>query len=143
MNKFSANSLAQLSTCHEELQSLFNQVLQYRDCTITCGFRGEWDKNNAFRSGASKVRWPNGKHNTFPSMAVDAFPYMPELKKIDFKDLTAIAAFAGRVLQLADELFEAGSMKHRLRWGGDWDGDGRSNDQTFMDLGHFELVDAV
>lgn len=26
-----------------------------------------------------------------------------------------------------------------LRWGGDWDGDGDRNDQTFHDLVHFEL----
>ena len=29
----------------------------------------------------------------------------------------------------------------KIRWGGDWDSDGDLDDQTFMDLGHFELVD--
>jgi peptidoglycan L-alanyl-D-glutamate endopeptidase CwlK len=26
-----------------------------------------------------------------------------------------------------------------VRWGGDWDHDGKSKDEQFLDLGHFEL----
>ena len=40
----------------------------------------------------------------------------------------------------ADELYIAGKMKHRIRWGGDWDGDTDVKDQKFMDLPHFELI---
>ena len=29
----------------------------------------------------------------------------------------------------------------RVRWGGDWDGDWDLDDQTFMDLAHFELLE--
>jgi len=40
---------------------------------------------------------------------------------------------AGVMLNAAQE------MGIRVRWGGDWDGDGSTKDQTFHDLGHYEL----
>jgi peptidoglycan L-alanyl-D-glutamate endopeptidase CwlK len=36
-------------------------------------------------------------------------------------------------------LFEIGAIKHRIRWGGDWDMDNDLSDNTFNDLVHFEL----
>ena len=30
-----------------------------------------------------------------------------------------------------------------IRWGGDWDLDGVTTDQTFMDLAHFEIVNLL
>ena len=43
--------------------------------------------------------------------------------------------FAGFILGVASQLDIS------LRFGGDWDGDRKTDDQTFNDLFHFELKD--
>ena len=78
----------------------------------------------------SKVRWPNGKHNTVPSMAVDVTPY-----PVVWDDRERQTLFAGFVLATAKV------MGLGLRWGGDWSMDFQVKDNRFDDLVHFELVD--
>jgi len=88
-----------------------------------------------FQKGLSKVEWPNGKHNTTPSMAADIAPY-----PIDWEDSGRFYFFAGYVSCVAVKLFAEGKITHRVRWGGDWDSDRHMDDQSFDDLVHFELV---
>jgi peptidoglycan L-alanyl-D-glutamate endopeptidase CwlK len=45
MAKFSKRSKDNLATCHEDLQTLFNEVIQYTDCIVICGHRGEEEHN--------------------------------------------------------------------------------------------------
>lgn len=135
MPRFSETSKRRLATCHQDLQTLFNQVINHFDCTILCGHRGEADQNEYYASGRSKVKWPNGKHNKLPSMAADVAPY-----PIDWGDRERMHMFAGFVLGLAQALHDDGLMTYRVRWGGDWDMDTEVNDNGFDDLVHFELV---
>lgn len=133
MNKYSESSLAQLKTCHPKLQLLFETVLETFDHKINEGHRNEHDQNEAFLKGKSKLKWPDGKHNQLPSIAVDVVP-----TPIDFsekvKNIARFYYFAGYVKAVADQL------KIQVRWGGDWDGDGIFADQIFDDLVHWELV---
>jgi peptidoglycan L-alanyl-D-glutamate endopeptidase CwlK len=140
MPKFGKSSDEQLATCHPDLQLIFNTAIKTVDCSVFCGHRNKLNQDKAFGDGLSQVKWPNSKHNPFPSMAVDGGPYFPELKNTDWEDHKAFAVFAGYLMRIADELLEKKLITHRLRWGGDWDSDGRTNDQTFVDLPHFELV---
>ena len=154
MPYYSKLSMDGLGTCDDRLQRVFNKVILYHDCKIICGFRGEEEQTEAYESKRSKVQWPNGKHNSFPSLAVDAAPYpivWPETLKMlnrfkegrgtiaqvmmAIKDLNRFYCFAGYVLGTAQE------MGIPLRWGGDWDGDMDFKDQTFDDLPHFEIRD--
>ena len=41
MNKFSAISKERLATCDERIQTVFQQVIKYFDCSIIEGHRGE------------------------------------------------------------------------------------------------------
>jgi hypothetical protein len=41
MPKFGRKSRNQLSTCHEDLQALFEEVVKYFDCSVLEGHRGE------------------------------------------------------------------------------------------------------
>ena len=68
-------------------------------------------------------------HTTCLSEAVDIAPY-----PINWKDTEKFYYVAGIVMGVA------GMLGIELRWGGDWDRDDDLHDQTFMDLGHFELV---
>jgi len=132
MGIFSKRSEDRLASCHADLQRLFRIVVLYRDCSIICGHRNEESQNIAYAAGKSKLRWPDGKHNSRPSMAVDVVPYFPGRGAV-FSS-SECRYFAGYVQSWADIL------RIDIRWGGDWDGDGESGDQTFHDLAHFELV---
>lgn len=135
MPKFSRQSAAKLSTCHEDLQVLFEEVVKYFDCTIVCGHRDEQAQNDAFDKGFSKLKFPESKHNKVPGMAVDAVPY-----PIDWKDVQRMRHFAGWVLGIAALLYDMEVMEHRVRWGGDWNMNTQVKDQRFDDLPHFELI---
>jgi hypothetical protein len=130
MPKFSPTSLDRLATCDARLQRVFHAAVLVADCTIITGHRGQAEQDEAFRTGKSKVKWPEGKHNSLPAKAVDAAPY-----PIDWNDRERATLFAGFVLGLAH------GMGIRLRWGGDWNGNWEVADNGFDDLWHFELVE--
>ena len=131
MPTFSARSREILETCDERLVAVFDEVVKHFDCTILEGWRSEEDQNEAFRTGRSKLKYPDGKHNKQPSFAVDVAPY-----PVDWENLDRFRYFAGFVMGIASQ------MGTRLRWGGDWDGDTELRDQKFVDLPHFEVLEA-
>lgn len=131
MPSFSARSRERLETCDERLVAVFDEVVKHFDCTILEGWRSEEDQNEAFRTGRSKLKYPDGKHNKQPSFAVDVAPY-----PVDWENLDRFRYFAGFVMGIASQ------MGTRLRWGGDWDGDTELRDQRFVDLPHFEVLEA-
>ena len=129
MPKFSKRSRDRLGTCDHRLQTVLEQVVEYFDCAVLEGHRSQEDQDRYFSEGRSKVKWPNGNHNTIPSRAVDVAPY-----PINWKDRERFHYFAGFVLAV-------GLAKGiKLRWGGDWDRDFRVDDNKFDDLPHFELA---
>jgi len=140
MFRFGTNSAAKLETVHPDLVALAYQVMGYQimDFTIIWGFRGETSQNTVFESGASTKPWPESKHNILGpdgnplSEALDYGPWRDNA--IPWKDRLAFAVLAGAFLVAAKEL------DVKLRWGGDWDMDGNTTDQTLMDLGHIELA---
>lgn len=135
MPKFSQESFSKLSTCHIELQTLFYEVIRHFDCQVLEGYRNEQDQDAAFAAGNTKLRWPNGKHNHQPSMAVDVAPY-----PVDWNNTKRFYWFGGYVMGIAQRLKDEGKMTYSVRFGGDWDSDKDITDQTFNDLVHFELV---
>ena len=66
MPKFGRKSREHLETCHADLQTLFNAVIEEIDCSVTCGYRNKKDQAVAFASGNSKAQYPHGKHNSTP-----------------------------------------------------------------------------
>lgn len=130
MPRFSKRSMDRLSSCHPDLQRLFISVIKTHDCSILCGHRSEADQEKAVSEGRSKVHFPDSRHNSYPSNAVDAAPY-----PIDWNDLDRFAAFAKVVQSRAKD------MGIGIRWGGDWDGDGNWRDERFVDMPHFELTE--
>lgn len=136
MANFGKSSNARLDTCHPVLQTLFRRVVSRRDCFVACGHRGEDAQTFAFQRGFSKIEWPDGKHNKTPSMAADVPPW-PE--KWDSEP--AFLELRNVVMNVWQEMLDEGTTEgFKLRWGGDWDGDGDRTDQTFDDLPHWEIV---
>ena len=128
MPKFGNTSKRRLDTCDEDHQELFQEVVKFFDCSILEGHRGEETQNKYFDEGKSQVKWPDGKHNSSPSTALDAAPY-----PIDWDDTDRFYYFAGFVKGVA---FNIGIP---IRWGGDWDDDTDVKETKFKDLVHFEL----
>lgn len=129
MAKFSSTSQEKLLTCHPDLQKVFKEVIKTFDCTILVGHRDQQAQDKAFAEGKSKKSWPDSKHNTVPSRAVDVAPF-----PIDWGRLDRFFLFAGYVLRTAH------SMNINLRWGGDWAMNLRTTTNKFEDLVHWEVI---
>ncbi len=99
MNKFSKRSLKNLKTCDERLQAIAHDVLGEMDIAVICGHRDEFSQNEAFERGLSKKKWPNSKHNSFPSRAMDIVPYPVDWNDIErFEKMLAIVERAAEKL---------------------------------------------
>ena len=128
MAKFGKTSRERLSTCHEDLQKVLNEVIKYVDCSVLEGHRSAERQDKLYEEGKTKVKYPNGRHNQNPSNAVDVVPY-----PVDWNDRERFHLFAGFVLGIAR------SMDINLRWGGDWNQNFEVDDNKFDDFPHFEL----
>tara|TARA_R100000808_G_C2069911_1_gene97872 strand:+ start:85 stop:486 length:402 start_codon:yes stop_codon:yes gene_type:complete len=128
MPRFGKRSKERLATCDARLQKVFNEVIKFVDCSILEGYREKERQNQLFDEGKTKVIYPNGRHNSNPSRAVDVTPY-----PVNWEDRERQTLFAGFVLGIANQ------MGISLRWGGDWDQDFEVMDNRFDDFPHFEL----
>lgn len=135
MPQFSDRSLAQLETIHPSLRAVLEEAIRFVDFTVLEGHRNQADQDRAFEMGRSKVRWPNGKHNSYPSMAVDLAPY-PISWSTSHKNLARFYYLGGVLKGIA------GMKGVKLRFGFDWDSDNDFSDQNFDDLGHVEIIEA-
>lgn len=134
MPRFSKTSKKRLATCHQDLITLFNEVIKYFDCKVICGHRGKKAQQKAFNDGFSKVQYPDSKHNPDPSMATDVIPY-----PVEWKNTKRMKFFAGYVLGIAQKLLDEGKISHKVISGLDWDADTILKDTTFKDHPHFQL----
>lgn len=128
MPKLSKLSKERLSTCDVRLQEICNEVIKHIDFTVLIGYRDQKDQDLAFKNGTSKLKWPNSKHNSFPSKAVDIAPY-----PIDWHNRDRFCLLAGWMLCTAKQ------KGIKLRWGGDWNRNYNPKDETFQDFPHFEI----
>ena len=132
--KFGNRSKQALARVHPDLVKLCNKVLELEifDFGITCGYRGQDAQNQLYFEGRSRVKWPDSKHNKDPSEAIDFVLYING--EVNWDDTNAwymaIGVFRAVAIMLDIE----------IRAGGDWSGDFSTQDQTFFDLTHIELV---
>jgi peptidoglycan L-alanyl-D-glutamate endopeptidase CwlK len=124
-----------LSSCTPPIQRLIREAIRraprWLDFAVTCGHRNEADQNAALAKGASKKAWPYSKHNSFPSKAVDVRPSSP-FTVADWNDRLRFARLIGFIECVAIDL------DIPIRVGMDFSGDGRSLDETFIDMPHIE-----
>lgn len=125
--KFSRLSLNRLDTCDPVLQALMIKALKDKRCpcdfTIVSGHRGKEEQNKAYRNGYSKLKFPQSKHNSRPSKAVDICPYVNG--KLDWKSITNFKNLGNHILTIAKE------NDISVTWGGNW--------KKFKDYPHYEL----
>lgn len=133
MPNFSFDSMTKLASCDIDLQLILNEAIEIIDFKVLCGHRGKEEQEKAVREGKSKLHFPNSKHNSLPSKAVDIAPYFKDKPNIDWNDLLAFGFLAGVVKAVAAK------RGKKVIWGGDWNNDGRTKNETFLDLPHFEI----
>lgn len=126
MPSFGSRSLANLSEAHPDLQKVMHEAIKYFDFSVIEGYRGMAEQNAAKKAGNSKALFGQSPHNFKPSLAVDCTPY-----PLDWKDEAAFKAMGKVIMDAATRLGV------RLRWGGDWDFNSKTDDG--WDKPHFEL----
>lgn len=121
MPTFGPKSRKQLDTLDEDLQRVLKRAILDYDFSVIQGYRDMEDQNRQFNEGDSTLRWPQSKHNTNPSMAVDIIPY-----PTGYDDIP-------QFFKMATYIFVAAAHEGvLLRWGGHW--------KNFKDYPHFELI---
>ncbi len=136
MPSFGQRSRDRIATLDERWEGVLFQVIEHYDFTIVCGFRDMAAQTFAFEQSFSTKQWPNSKHNVNPSLAVDIAPWHSDLPHIRWERKEEFIFLAGLIVGASWMNLDGDDS---IRWGGDWDSDGDQRDQTFMDIGHFEI----
>jgi|CEGF01.1.fsa_nt_gi peptidoglycan L-alanyl-D-glutamate endopeptidase CwlK len=161
MFSFGRKSSEVRETLCDELKLIVDSAIQVYNFSMIEGHRDQETQDRYFAKGVTKVKWPNGKHNTYPSDAVDLWPYVTNLAGIRVSSalsghpdqIKALAKATGKTEKRIWELVlqEYATMKGvlmafgkvhgvELRFGDDWDRDHDRLDQSFIDLPHVEVV---
>ena len=152
--KFGDASMAQVMSCHPDMQLVLIEAIHRSpiDFGVSQGRRTIEQQREYFKAGKSRLnpddpaQLKRAMHLRAPSMAADIYVSVPEKVFMDGKklayDTAHLSLIAGVILSVANELYDRKLIKHRVRWGGDWDQDGCIIvDQEFDDLPHFELLE--
>lgn len=131
MPTFSPKSEARLNTCHPDLQAVCRELIKQYDFAVLCGHRSKEEQDKAFKEGNSKVRYPQSKHNTKPSLAVDLAPYNETEPHIDWGNLYRFREMLHRFDALARLMRERGEIESEFEYGADW--------ESFKDYPHVEI----
>lgn len=144
MPRFGRRSNERLVTMHSLLQSISGEAIKHWDFTIIYGWRGEEIQNELYAQGLSTKRFPDSKHNRMSeegepeSWAIDFAPWFPDEPHVRWDQKRDFVLLAGKIMGIGEPILKPRGFT--LRYGGDWDMDQDTTDQTFMDLGHLELV---
>ena len=154
MASFGTSSQKKLNTCEPKIRLICNEAIKYIDFSVITGHRTK-EKQNALYPKFTKLKWPNGKHNKFPSKAIDVAPYIQPYGTIfgnpneivHMMELTDVSeaeakAFVWKSYARLIGIMEGIALCNNIniRVGIDWDGDFDMLDQTFHDLGHWEIL---
>ena len=129
MYSFSKRSLNNLMNVDEKLVLICNELIKRIDFTVIEGYRTRERQKELFDKGFSKIDGFNkkGKHNYFPSRAVDIIPYKKGHNPFDGSKKSEKMFY-----ELAEEIKKvAKELNIDIVWGGDW--------ESFKDLPHFQL----
>ena len=124
MPRFGKRSKERLRGVDRRLVSVLNELIKIMDVTIIEGLRSEQRQEKLLKEGSTKTKF--SKHIT--GKAVDLAPY-----PIDWNDRDRFHYMGGMIRGIAKQL------NVPVRWGGDWDSDGETKDNSFDDLVHVEI----
>lgn len=156
MPKFGGRSEGRRDTCTPGLIAVLNKGIERVDYTILCGHRGREAQDQAEIQGTTTKKWPNSKHNSVPSVAVDVAPWYKVNPHLDWRTDKALwVAVRDGNAKVRDEIMEnikrwfalihylvgvGDGLGVKLRSGGDWDMDFQFDDHRLVDLPHLEEI---
>jgi peptidoglycan L-alanyl-D-glutamate endopeptidase CwlK len=136
MRELTIKEIVRYKELRPELQRLFDlarpiciAVYEF-DLFLVCGHRSKEEQDLVFNRGFSKVKWPNSKHNSLPSEAMDTCPY-----PIDWNNLQRFR----QMYEILNLVAQENGMK--IRFGADFNMNGNLKDDKFVDLPHCELLE--
>lgn len=136
--KLGFRSRQHLEGVHPKLVAVIERALEIstQDFMVICGVRTKAQQQALYDQGRKTpgpiVTWTlNSRH--LP--AKDGFGHAVDIvpSPVDWNDLKKFDAIADAMLTSAKEL------KLNLRWGADWDGDGKRRERGETDSPHFEF----
>jgi len=136
MPKFGKTSQSRIDDLSEPMAAILTRTIKLVDFTVLETHRGKAKQNEYFRTGKSKLKWPQSKHNKKPSNAADVALWYKEKPHVrwDKKHLVDFAHLMGIIRGVA------ASMGYKVRCGFDWDMDGQGTDERWNDYPHVEYV---
>jgi peptidoglycan L-alanyl-D-glutamate endopeptidase CwlK len=141
MFQFGRKSKLQIATAHQDWQLILSTAIMVTevDFGVAEAHRSKTLQLQYFNEGRTECDGINilSKHNYYPSLAVDIYPYVNGKAKWVTADLSYLA---GIIKAVSEMLYAQGKITHKVRWGGNWDKDGEIlTDQQFDDMPHMEL----
>lgn len=130
MYSFSQRSLDNLKNADKRLVDICNELIKTTDFTVIESYRSTERQQELFKKGFSKIDGvkKKGKHNYFPSLAIDIIPFKKGHNPFDGSKESDLM-----FNELAKQFKEvARQLNIKIQWGGDW--------VSFSDKPHFELV---
>ena len=130
MYSFSQRSLDNLKNADKRLVDICNELIKITDFTVIESYRSTERQQELFKKGFSKIDGvkKKGKHNYFPSLAIDIIPFKKGHNPFDGSKESDLM-----FNELAKQFKEvARQLNIKIQWGGDW--------VSFSDKPHFELV---
>ena len=130
MYSFSQRSLDNLKNADKRLVDICNELVKITDFTVIESYRSTERQQELFKKGFSKIDGikKKGKHNYFPSLAIDIIPFKKGHNPFDGSKESDLM-----FNELAKQFKEvARQLNIKIQWGGDW--------VSFSDKPHFELV---
>ena len=126
--RFGRRSRERLKGVDVKLVNVLNELIKIMDVTIIEGVRSDEKQKEYFDKGKSKIDGITKKGQHQLGKAVDLAPY-----PIDWNDRDTFYYMGGMLRGIAQQL------NINIRYGGDWDGDGKTKDNNFDDLVHIEI----
>jgi peptidoglycan L-alanyl-D-glutamate endopeptidase CwlK len=136
----SPSSINKLQTCHKDIQAVVLALVPECPWIIQVieGKRSLDRQKELLKARATRTLKSNHVTGDKPSNAVDLAPVIAG--EILWKRADLFQDLAKRFLKKADELYEKRIITSRFRWGGDWNMNGKTDDEKFRDLVHFERI---
>ena len=130
MYKYGKRSKSRMKGIDKRLREVLDHLIKIMDVTIIEGKRSAKTQQEYFIKGKSKLDGITKKSQHQIGKAVDLAPY-----PIDWNDRDRMHYMGGMLRGIGLML------GYKLRYGGDWDGDGQTKDNKFDDLVHIEIRD--
>lgn len=121
-------TIQKLNNADDKLTQLVDEVLKHIDIGVYESYRSFERQNKLFKKGLSQIDGisQKGKHNYYPSLAIDCYPYEKNHNSFDGSDKSELMFY-----RMYWHFYRASlKLNIPIQWGGLW---------SFKDFPHIQL----